>query len=81
MQSDKLRERAFVYARQAIQARRLAQGLTSESDRKEVEAYAVELSQRALALLAHASWPVSNSGHDLVLRSLETLKASKPRYP
>lgn len=81
MPSDDLRERAFEYARQALQARRLAQRQTRESERKAMEAYAVELSERALALMARASWTVTNNGNDLILRSVETLQASKPRYP
>lgn len=81
MQSDDLREQAFRYARRALRVRRLAQCLGREPDRKAMEAYAIELSKRALALMASASMPPSKNGHGLVLRSLETLKASKPRYP
>lgn len=81
MPSDDLRELAFEYARQAVQARRLAQTLTRESDKKAMEAYAVELSERAIALMASTSWTASDKGQGLILRSLETLKTSKPRYP
>ena len=81
MQSDIVRELAFHYARQAVQARRLAQGMTRESDRKALEEYAAELSERAITLMAGASWRPLKNGRDLVLHSLKTLETSKPRYP
>ena len=46
-----------------------------------MERYAMELSERAIALMASTSRTVSDTGCDLLLRSVRTLEASKPRYP
>lgn len=81
MPSDDLRQRAFEFACQALQARRLAQGLSGASDRMAMERYAAELSEKAIALMAGAPRAASETGCDLLLRSFRTLEASKPRYP
>jgi len=46
-----------------------------------MERYAMELSEKAIALMSSTSRTGPEAGCDLLMQSVKTLIASKPRYP